>query len=135
MRSADARTDPCGGVSPVGFGSNLFLTPQDVMLSGMTEQAARILDPAHTVLASNGGSLLMRIRRLVGARGESANWSSQFAAGVGLLTVLGALFLVPSLSLFAEHLQQPPAPPQMQNPPGAPQPDHGVRGGGHAGAA
>ena len=82
------------------------------------------LDPAHAVLASNGGSLLMRIRRLVGARGESANWSSQFAAGVGLLTVLGALFLVPSLSLFAEHLQQPPtAPPQMQNPPGAPQPD------------
>jgi len=82
------------------------------------------LDPAHAVLASNGGSLLTRIRRLVGARGESANWSSQFAAGAGLLAVLGVLILVPSISLFAEHRQQPPAaPPQMQNPPGAPQPD------------
>jgi beta-lactamase regulating signal transducer with metallopeptidase domain len=82
------------------------------------------LDPAHAVLASNGGSLLARIRRLVGARGESANWSSQFAAGAGLLAVLGVLILVPSLSLFADHLQQPPAaPPQMQNPPDAPQPD------------
>jgi beta-lactamase regulating signal transducer with metallopeptidase domain len=82
------------------------------------------LDPAHAVLASNGGSLLTRIRRLVGARGESANWSSQFAAGAGLLTVLGALILIPSLSLFADHLQQAPAaPPQMQSPPGAPQPD------------
>ena len=82
------------------------------------------LDPAHAVLASNGGSLLTRIHRLVGARGESANWSSQFAAGVGLLTVLGALILVPSLSLFADHMQQPPAaPPQMQSPPSTPPPD------------
>lgn len=82
------------------------------------------LDPAHAVLASNGGSLLTRIRRLVGARGESANWSSQFAAGAGLLTVLGVLILIPSLSLFADHPQQPPAaPPQMQSPPSAPQPD------------
>src|SRR5213076_1329469 len=39
------------------------------------------LDPAHALLAANGGSLLTRIRRLVGAHGESANWSSQFAAG------------------------------------------------------
>ncbi len=33
----------------MGFGSNAFLTPQDVMLAGMTEPAARLLDPGYVV--------------------------------------------------------------------------------------
>ncbi len=36
----------------VGFGSNVFLTTQDVMLSGMTEPAARLLDPDYVVNAA-----------------------------------------------------------------------------------
>jgi len=79
------------------------------------------LDPAHALLAANGGSLLTRIRRLVGARGESANWSSQLAAGAGLLTVLGALIVVPSLPVFADHQPQPP---QTPSAPTAPQAQH-----------
>jgi beta-lactamase regulating signal transducer with metallopeptidase domain len=74
------------------------------------------LDPAHALLAANGGSLLTRIRRLVGARGESANWSSQLAAGAGLLTVLGALIIVPSLPVFADHQQQPQTPSAQTAP-------------------
>jgi beta-lactamase regulating signal transducer with metallopeptidase domain len=82
------------------------------------------LDPAHAALAANGGSLLMRIRRLVGARGESANWSSQFAAGAGLLVVLGALIVVPSLPLFADHQ---PLPPQAPQAPTAPKVQHDAK--------
>jgi hypothetical protein len=78
------------------------------------------LDPAHALLAANGGSLLTRIRRLVGTRGESANWSSQLAAGAGLLTVLGALIIVPSLPLFADHQPQPPQTPSAPTAPQAP---------------
>jgi len=33
----------------MGFGSNVFLTTQDPMLSGLTEAAARLLDPQYTV--------------------------------------------------------------------------------------
>src|SRR4029077_4269723 len=78
------------------------------------------LDPAHALLAANGGSLLTRIRRLVATRGESANWSSQLAAGAGLLTVLGALIIVPSLPLFADHQPQPPQTPPAPTAPQAP---------------
>ena len=35
-----------------GFGANLFLTSLDPLLAGMTEQAARLVDPAYTVSAA-----------------------------------------------------------------------------------
>jgi len=35
-----------------GFGANLFLTASDPVLAGMTEQAARLVDPSYTVAAT-----------------------------------------------------------------------------------
>src|SRR5262249_55976579 len=43
---------------------------------------------AQSTLAANGGSLIARIRRLVIAKAESANWSSRWAAGVALITIV-----------------------------------------------
>ncbi len=68
------------------------------------------LDVAQTVIAANGSSLIDRIRRLVAARAESASWSSRWAAGAALLTVVAAILVAPALPLFAKHDDQTPAP-------------------------
>lgn len=82
------------------------------------------VDNPQAVLAANGGSLLGRIRRLVTARGESANWSSRWAAGAALLTVIAALLITPSLPIFAKNEvpSAPPAPPAPTAPPATPAP-------------
>ncbi|HUJ14920.1 MAG TPA: M56 family metallopeptidase [Thermoanaerobaculia bacterium] len=68
------------------------------------------LRATQTALAANGGSLLGRIRRLVAARAESASWSSRWAAGAALLTVLAMIFAAPALPAFANHDDsKPPA--------------------------
>lgn len=67
------------------------------------------VDPAHAFIAANGGSLLSRIRRLIGARSESPNGPSRWAAGAALLTVLLALLAAPSLPLLADHSSDDPA--------------------------
>lgn len=61
------------------------------------------IDAAQTILAASGGSLLTRVRRLVGVHGESASWSSRWAAGVSLLFVVVALLVGPTLPVFAKH--------------------------------
>ena len=63
---------------------------------------------AQSVVAANGGSLIARIRRLVAARAESANWSSRWAAGAALFTVVAAILIAPALPLFANHDEQQP---------------------------
>jgi beta-lactamase regulating signal transducer with metallopeptidase domain len=69
------------------------------------------IDPPSTVLAANGGSLLVRIRRLVASRAESTSAPSRWAAGAALVTVLVALLAMPSMPLFAKHDDTPkPAP-------------------------
>src|SRR5439155_17028474 len=62
----------------------------------------RVASP-ETVLAANGGSLMNRIHRLVVAKAESANWSSRWAAGAALLTVVAAILIAPAFPLFANH--------------------------------
>jgi beta-lactamase regulating signal transducer with metallopeptidase domain len=73
------------------------------------------VDPAQAFVAANGGSLIMRIRRLCGARAEATNGPSRWAAGAALLTVLAALLITPSLPLHATATDAPqqvnPAPP------------------------
>ena len=68
------------------------------------------VDPAQAFVAANGGSLLMRIRRLCGARAEAPNGPSRWAAGAALLTVLTALLITPSLPLRATETPQVPPP-------------------------
>jgi len=63
---------------------------------------------AQSVLAANGGSLVARIRRLVVAKAESANWSSRWAAGAALITVLAVVLIAPALPLFANRDEQAP---------------------------
>ena len=77
------------------------------------------LNATQTVVAANGGSLLGRIRRLVLARAESANWSSRWAAGAALLTVVAALLLAPAFPVFATHDEQVPpmTPPKTMTTP------------------
>ncbi|HLJ73843.1 MAG TPA: M56 family metallopeptidase [Thermoanaerobaculia bacterium] len=74
---------------------------------------------AQTALAANGGSLLGRIRRLVVARAESANWSSRWAAGLALITIMAMLYAAPALPLFASYDDQPkkqqPAPEKKKD--------------------
>ena len=75
------------------------------------------LAAAQNVVAANGGSLLTRIRRLVVARAESANWSSRWAAGAALITVVAAILAAPALPVFANHEeQQAPAPAAAKAP-------------------
>ncbi|MCU1231179.1 MAG: Regulatory sensor-transducer, BlaR1/MecR1 family [Acidobacteria bacterium] len=69
------------------------------------------IDPPSTVLAANGGSLLVRIRRLVASRAESTSGPSRWAAGAALVTVLVALLAMPSMPLFAKHDDTPKAAP------------------------
>ncbi|HKS22364.1 MAG TPA: M56 family metallopeptidase [Thermoanaerobaculia bacterium] len=79
-------------------------------------------DPTQLALGANGGSLLMRIKRVAGIPGEGP---SRWVAGAALLTVVAVLLIAPSLPLLA-HDQAPPAPaappaPQIAPPP-APDP-------------
>jgi aminobenzoyl-glutamate transport protein len=52
-----------------GFGANLFLTSQDPMLAGMTEQAARILDPLYAVSPTCNWTFLIASTLLIVAVG------------------------------------------------------------------
>ena len=63
---------------------------------------------AQSVVAANGGSLIERIHRLVLARAESANWSSRWAAGAALISVVAVMLIAPALPLFANREQQTP---------------------------
>jgi len=73
---------------------------------------------AQSVVAANGGSLIARVRRLVIAKAESANWSSRWAAGAALITVVAAVLIAPALPLFAGRDEQAPkAPPAPTAPP------------------
>ena len=76
---------------------------------------------AQSVVAANGGSLIARIHRLVLARAESANWSSRWAAGAALITVVAAMLIAPALPLFASRDEQTPKPAPA--PAAAPAPD------------
>ena len=80
------------------------------------------LDAAQTVLAANGGSLITRIRRLVSERAESANWTSRWAAGAALLTVVAAILIAPALPVFANH-DEDQTPPQSSTPTSTPAPE------------
>jgi beta-lactamase regulating signal transducer with metallopeptidase domain len=77
---------------------------------------------SQTVVAANGGSLFERIHRLVVARAESANWSSRWAAGAALLTVVSVILIAPALPIFASHEEQTP-PPKAEKPAPPPAPD------------
>jgi len=79
------------------------------------------LDAAQTVLAANGGSLITRIRRLVSVRAESADWTSRWAAGAALLTVVAAILIAPALPVFANH-DEDQTPPQSSTPTPSPAP-------------
>jgi len=68
-----------------GFGANLFLTASDPVLAGMTEQAARLLDPEYSVSAT-------------------CNWSFMAASTV-LLTLVGWFV---SERILAPRLGTPP---------------------------
>ena len=78
------------------------------------------VDPAHAVVAANGGSLLTRIRRLAGGRAEAPNGPSRWAAGAALLTVLAALLVSPSLPLPANAQELPNVPPKASAVPAPP---------------
>ncbi|MEO6260841.1 MAG: M56 family metallopeptidase, partial [Thermoanaerobaculia bacterium] len=67
--------------------------------------------PTQIVLAANGGSLLMRIRRLAGGRSEALNGPSRWVAGAALLMIVTALLIAPSFPLVARtsEAQPPPA--------------------------
>jgi beta-lactamase regulating signal transducer with metallopeptidase domain len=80
------------------------------------------LDAAQTLLAANGGSLITRIRRLVCARAESANWTSRWAAGAALLTVVAAILIAPALPVFANH-EEGQTPPSSSTPTSTPAPE------------
>jgi beta-lactamase regulating signal transducer with metallopeptidase domain len=71
------------------------------------------VDPVHAFIAANGGSLMTRIRRLIGERGESTTGPSRWAAGAALLAVLLALLAAPSIPLLADrqHADNPPPAP------------------------
>jgi beta-lactamase regulating signal transducer with metallopeptidase domain len=75
-----------------------------------------------SVLAANGGSLIARIRRLVIARAESASWSSRWAAGAALITVVAVMLIAPALPLFANRDEQTPKPAPAPAPAPAAQP-------------
>jgi beta-lactamase regulating signal transducer with metallopeptidase domain len=94
-----------------------------VAVGGNALQYARALtrleelrgDTAQLALAANGGSLIERIRRVAGIRGEGP---SRWVAGAALLTVVAVLFVAPSLPLFArDQAAPPPAPAAPAAPP------------------
>lgn len=71
----------------------------------------RAENPTQLAVAANGGSLLDRIRRVAGIRGE-ASAPARWAAGAALLSVIAVLLIVPSLPLFARNeTPKAPAPP------------------------
>ena len=79
------------------------------------------LDAAQAVLAASGGSLITRIRRLVSVRAESADWTSRWAAGAALLTVVAAILITPALPVFANH-DEDQNPPRSSTPAPTPAP-------------
>jgi len=72
-------------------------------------------DAPQLALGANGGSLLERIRRVAGIRGEGM--PSRWLAGAAILTVVAVLLAAPSLPLFA---RDQPAPPPIPAAPPAP---------------
>ena len=76
-------------------------------------------DAAQLAVAANGGSLLARIRRVAGIRGEGM--PSRWLAGAALLTVVVAVLAAPSLPLFARD-QVPAVPPAPVAPKAPPAP-------------
>ena len=54
-------------------------------------------------VAANGGSLMMRIRRLVVSQKESTGGGARWAAGAAVLAVVIALFTLPTLPALANH--------------------------------
>jgi len=74
-------------------------------------------------IAANGGSLMTRIRRLVGVRSEAPNAPSRWAAGAALLTVLVAVIAAPSFTTFADDkkpAEKPAAKAKAARPPAPP---------------
>ncbi len=75
------------------------------------------VEPVHSFVAANGGSLLGRIRRLAVTRVDSPNTPSRFVAGAALLAVLLALVIAPSLPLRGQQQKaEPPAPAPAPRP-------------------
>lgn len=66
-------------------------------------------EPVQVALAANGGSLIERVRRLVGARPDAAAGAPRYAAGLVLMTVLALLLAGPSLPLLAQRDDAPAA--------------------------
>ncbi|HEX8153283.1 MAG TPA: M56 family metallopeptidase [Thermoanaerobaculia bacterium] len=62
--------------------------------------------PMQTVLAANGGSLIERIRRLVGVRAEASLGAPRWAAGLAGVTVLLLIATGPSLLAQREEKQK-----------------------------
>lgn len=82
---------------------------------------------SHPALAANGGSLLDRIRRLVGSRAEANAMPPRWAAALGVLSVLMMILVSPSLPLMAQKPTEPaepskPATTVEVTPPAAPAP-------------
>jgi beta-lactamase regulating signal transducer with metallopeptidase domain len=70
---------------------------------------------AQAVLAANGGSLLSRVRRLVGARGEAASNTPRWIAGTTVLTSVVLALAFASTPLLAQR-EVPPVPPAPPAP-------------------
>jgi beta-lactamase regulating signal transducer with metallopeptidase domain len=68
----------------------------------------------YAAVAANGGSLMMRIRRLIASPREVTAGTPRWAAGAAVLSVLIALIALPSLPLFADREQKKDAPAQEQ---------------------
>ncbi len=117
-----------------GFNANLFLTSQDPLLAGMTEQAARILDPAYAVnpacnwyfkIVSTLVLMLVgwyvserivapRLARSAAAAAEPLEFALASAERRGLLSALGAVALLLGLFVLCQQaewgfLHDPPA--------------------------
>jgi beta-lactamase regulating signal transducer with metallopeptidase domain len=92
-------------------------------LTRLEELRADVLPIA---VASNGGSLLDRIRRIAGGRAESTGTSPRWAAALAVLTIVAIALAAPSLPAFAQRekeVKAAPAPPAPPAPELAPAPE------------
>lgn len=62
-------------------------------------------------IAANGGSLIERVRRLVGARSDRSLFSSGWTAAAAMASFI-ALLALTTAPMLAERVQTPPPPPQ-----------------------